>query len=468
MEDVGILLLDLNPEGGLGTRLGRILGPFQKLGIQLRHESVGALEPALHDSELSNIISRFGPDVIFLVLSPSHLKRTNALFQSMGREPLEPPIVVVIEECKLGEMLTLLKLGAADIITPPLKAIDVLPRIWRLLEQTQRSKTPIHRLKEKLGLKQLVGESPAFLTMIKKIPLVAKCDATVLISGETGTGKELCARAIHYLSPRMSKPFVPVDCGAIPTELMENELFGHVRGAFTGASSFQPGLIHEADGGTLFLDDIDCLPLSAQVKLLRFLQEKEYRRLGSPKVRQADVRIIAATNLDLNEEVRKEKFRQDLYYRLNIIPFMLPPLRDRREDIPLLALHFVDKYSVEFNKRVKGFASEAMGRLLLYEWPGNVRELEYVVERAVVLSEQAVIRGTDIDLPDRKAIESPESFKETKATVVAQFERSYIQGLLRAHQGNISRAARAAQKNRRAFWQLVRKHRIDVQSFKRG
>ncbi|HEY43900.1 MAG TPA: sigma-54-dependent Fis family transcriptional regulator, partial [Anaerolineae bacterium] len=318
------------------------------------------------------------------------------------------------------------------------------------------------------GLKQLVGESPVFVTVINKIPAIARCDATTLISGETGTGKELCARAIHYLSPRMGKPFVPVDCGAIPTELMENELFGHVRGAFTGASLSQGGVIQEAEGGTLFLDDIDALPLSAQVKLLRLLQEKEYRRLGSPKVRQADVRIISATNRELDEEVRREKFRQDLYYRLNIIPLMLPALRERREDIPLLARHFLGKYAAKFNKRVTGLCSEAMQILVLYEWPGNVRELEYVVERAVVLTEHAVIPGADIDLPSRRAIRPRKSFKEEKAEAIAQFERSYLEGLLVAHQGNISRAARTAQKNRRAFWQLIRKHQIDVQSFKRG
>ncbi|NIO21246.1 MAG: AAA domain-containing protein [Candidatus Aenigmarchaeota archaeon] len=468
MKDARILLLDLDPVGGLGRTLGGILQSPLSPGIQIRYVPVGVFEPTLSRSELPSIISRANPDVIFLVFSPSHLKQTKALFQSIGMERLDLPIIAVSEECKPDRMLALLKLGAVDFITPPLKAGDVLPRLWRLVEKTHRSKNLSHTLKEKLGLKQLVGETPAFLSVIKKIPSVAQCEASVLISGETGTGKELCARAIHYLSPRSSKPFVPVDCGAIPTELMENELFGHVRGAFTGASSSKPGLIHEASGGTLFLDDIDCLPLSAQVKLLRFLQEKEYRRLGSPKVRQADVRIIAATNLALEKLVREEKLRQDLYYRLNIIPLMLPPLRERREDIPLLALHFVDKYAAEFNKRVKGFASEAMQILMLYEWPGNVRELEYVVERAVLLSEQPIIDGIDIVIPSRKGTEPPESFKEAKATVVAQFERSYIQGLLLAHQGNISKAAQAAQKNRRAFWQLIRKHGIDVQSFKPG
>lgn len=468
MEEARILLLDLNPASSLGNTLRGIFKSSPKPGVQLRYESPGVLEHALADNKLSSIISRSALDLILLVLSLRSLKQSRALFQLIRKEASELPIIAVTEECKPDRMLGLLEAGVSDFITPPLKPIEVFPRVWRLLEHTRRSKKLAHRLKEKLGLKQLVGESPVFVTVINKIPSVARCDATVLISGETGTGKELCARAIHYLGPRMGKPFVPVDCGAIPTELMENELFGHVRGAFTGASLSQAGLIQEAEGGTLFLDDIDCLPFSAQVKLLRLLQEKEYRRLGSPKVGQADVRVISATNRDLDEEVRREKFRQDLYYRLNIIPLVLPPLRERREDIPLLARHFMDKYAVEFKSQVTQFASEAMEMLLLYEWPGNVRELEHVVQRAIVLSEHAVIPGGDIDLPGRRAPECPKSFKEAKASTIAQFERSYIEGLLVAHKGNISGAARTAQKNRRAFWQLVRKHRINVQSFKRG
>ncbi len=327
-------------------------------------------------------------------------------------------------------------------------------------------KTLISKLKEELGLKQLVGDSPVFLKEIKKIPVMAKCDASVLISGETGTGKELCARAIHYLSPRSSKPFIPISCGAIPTELVENELFGHIRGAFTGADSLQPGLIHEADGGTLFLDEIDCLPFQVQVKLLRFLQEKEYRMLGSTKICRVDVRIIASTNINLEESVKQGRFRQDLFYRINIIPLLMPPLRDRKTDVPVLARHFLSKYALEFNKRVNDFTSEALQKLIVYDWPGNIRELENVIERAVVFSKQMVIESDDVVLPRSEAVASAESFKSAKAKTIAQFEKDYIQGLLLANQGNITQAAKAAEKNRRAFWELMRKHKIDVQNYK--
>jgi DNA-binding NtrC family response regulator len=396
------------------------------------------------------------------------LKQAGGLIQSVRKKLSVLPILFIAEKCKPDEMFSLLKLGATDFITPPLKNMEILPRLWRLLEHKREQNTLTHRLKEKLGLKQLVGESLPFLDEIKKIPTVAKSDANVLIYGETGTGKDLCARAIHYLSPRASKPFVPFNCGAIPTELMENELFGHVQGAFTGASTAQPGLISVADSGTMFLDDIDCLPLTSQAKLLRFLQEKEYRQLGSAKMFHADVRVIAATNSDLEAAVDDGKLRQDLYYRLNVISLMLPALRDRREDVPLLTRHFLNKYADDSKKHITGFTSDAMEMLMLYDWPGNVRELEHVVERAVLFSEHELIRKIDIFLPHKKVATYKMSFKEAKANVVNKFERTYIERLLLSYKGNISKAAQAAKKNRRAFWQLIRKHQIDVQTFKPG
>jgi two-component system response regulator GlrR len=296
--------------------------------------------------------------------------------------------------------------------------------------------------------------------------LVSKCDVKILIVGETGTGKELFARAIHYLSPRAHKPFVAVNCGAIPFELVENELFGHERGAYTGASASHAGLIHEANTGTLFLDEIDSLPFAAQVKLLRFIQDNEYRPLGSTKAHKADVRLIVATNSDLQQLVQEGKFRQDLYYRLNIISFCLPPLRERREDIPCLALHFLSKYAEQFNKQVSGFCSEAMQRLLLYDWPGNVRELENLVERGVVLAQDTLVRDSDIFLLINKGTPSNKSFQDAKREVIEQFEKNYIQSILLSTCGNISKAAAVAKKNRRAFWQLIRKHSINASAFR--
>jgi DNA-binding NtrC family response regulator len=373
---------------------------------------------------------------------------------------------VVDDAHQSTEVLELLKAGADDFITTPLQASDVLTRVWRLVKQLERRNRSANISGKPSALKQLIGESACFLAHVMRIPLIARSDANVFISGETGTGKELYARAIHYSGPRASQPFMPVNCGAIPVDLVENELFGHERGAFTNAFALQTGLVEEASGGTLFLDEIDCLPTLAQVKLLRFLQEKEYRPLGSSKLRRANVRIMAASNLDLGEAVENGKMRQDLFYRLNIISLSLPPLRERQEDIPLLTSHFIDKYANEFGKPTVSCSPESLQLLMSHGWPGNVRELEHVIERALALCDGPVITEKDLALSSSHPKRHLESLQEAKAREIAQFEKNYIQGLLRACSGNITRAAHVAQKNRRAFWQLIQKHQIDVSRFK--
>jgi two-component system, NtrC family, response regulator GlrR len=285
----------------------------------------------------------------------------------------------------------------------------------------------------------------------------------VLISGETGTGKELFARAIHDLSPRASQPFVPLNCGAIPAELAESELFGHERGAFTSAHAASRGVIREAQGGTLFLDEVTSLTLPIQVKLLRFLQEKEVRPLGAGALHRVDVRVIAAADHALEGHVRDGRFRRDLYYRLNTIPICLPPLRERREDIPLLTRFFLARFGGDLDI---SFSDEALEKLLGYDWPGNVRELEHVVERTVVMSPERTIRGWHVALPGISDEAPPKDFRTAKSRIVLLFEHKYLEELLTAHSGNISRAARAAGKNRRALWELIRKHGISVERFR--
>jgi DNA-binding NtrC family response regulator len=415
--------------------------------------------------ELERSIQRFNPDVVFTVI-PDSLPQTMALLKASRLAAPNISIIVVLETYEPDQVVDLLENGASDFVTAPLRVSEVLPRALKLIKPTDSSPRSASFNGAHFGFKKAIGESPVFLDQLRRIPMIARCEANVLIAGETGTGKELYARAIHYGSSREGRPFIPINCGAIPGELVENELFGHERGAFTSAATLQTGLIEEANGGTLFLDEIDCLPVFAQVKLLRFLQEKEYRPLGSSKIRRADVRIIAASNLNLEEAVLNGKVRQDLYYRLNIISLILPPLRERREDIPLLARYFLTRYASEFDKDVYDFSSEALPLLMVHHWPGNVRELEHVIERAVVLCEGSVLQPHDLVISPAGRDGAQPSLQEAKAKEIARFERDYIQGLLSACKGNITRAAQVAKKNRRAFWQLIQKHQIDVARFK--
>jgi len=312
---------------------------------------------------------------------------------------------------------------------------------------------------------EIIGQSPAFLEIVESLPQIAQSNSSVLIVGDTGTGKEVIARRIHQLSPRKHRPFVPINCGAIPGELAENELFGHKGGAFTGAIAFKSGLIAESEGGTLFLDEIDGFSPVVQVKLLRFLEEKTYRPLGDTQERQADVRVIAALNIDPNEVVRSGGLRLDLYYRLDVFRLNLPPLRERVEDIPLLAHHFLRKVSGDMRKEIKGFSQAATEKLIAHNWPGNVRELENAIERAVIFCDSEIVQDGHIVLGSFQMEEAQETFQETKARLVRQFEIEYIEKLLLAYRSNITRAAAAANKDPRAFRQLIRKYGINVSRF---
>jgi two-component system, NtrC family, response regulator GlrR len=316
------------------------------------------------------------------------------------------------------------------------------------------------------GTKQLIGNSPAFRRVLDIISVIARSDVSVQISGETGTGKEMCARSIHSIGSRAERPFIPVNCGGFPTELLENELFGHIRGAFTGAHSSSEGLINATNNGTLFLDEIDCLHLHAQVKILRLLQEKEYRQLGSTEVKYADVRIIVATNVDLRESVAKGAFRQDLFYRLNVVPIVLPALRERKDDIPLLARYFLKLSAEKLNVGVSDFSHDSLAMLCRYDWPGNVRELENIITRAVIFAKDTQIQVEDLALPSPEPNPMSESFRAKKARAISEFERCYLHEVLLASGGNITHAARAAQKNRRAFWELMRKYKIDIEKYR--
>jgi DNA-binding NtrC family response regulator len=312
----------------------------------------------------------------------------------------------------------------------------------------------------------LVGSSAKFQSTVANIHKFARVGATVLIEGETGTGKEMAARAIHYLGARRDAPFIPVNCGALAESLLESELFGHERGAFTDAKAASPGLVSHADGGTLFLDEVDALSLKAQAALLRFLQDRTYRRVGSAQTRQADVRILVASNANLEQLVAARQFRMDLLYRLNVLVLRMPPLRERAGDALELAQTFIQRYSEQYRAPVKALTPEFAAYLAANEWPGNVRELENVIHREFLMCE-----GSELPCPQQAPQAAPAveesllfSFKEAKARWVADFEKRYVGQVLKQSAGNITNAARIAGQDRSAFGKLVRKHNLHALS----
>jgi two-component system, NtrC family, response regulator GlrR len=465
-----ILLTDGGPQGTMAGLVTESIINRSELRVDLKRLNVNGQGQEHVGRSFADAISTFRPDLILLVLPMDSMLAFDELFQSVQKIGTDHPTIMAFIESQ-GDMfgtMTLMPVCGCIQCTPGSPSCaSIAPLIHQLVRKECRNGLAPDLSKETLNLKIMIGKSTVFLKEIQKLPTVATCNYTVLISGETGTGKEVFAQAIHCLSRRANGPFIPVNCGAIPFELAENELFGHRTGAFTGATSLKEGLVQEAYKGTLFLDEVDSLPSSVQVKLLRFIQDRTYRALGSARERQMDVRIIAAMGTNPEEAVRSSRLRRDLFYRLNVISIKLPPLRDRLVDIPLLAQHFLRKYALELRKDVDDFSKGAMQKLTFYDWPGNIRELQHIVERAVVLSNNGkIIQATDIEVPDFEPSEYENSFREVKQRLVDKFEKTYLIRLLMAHHGNISSAAQAAQKHRRAFWALIRKHKIDVRSFK--
>jgi DNA-binding NtrC family response regulator len=368
-----------------------------------------------------------------------------------------------------AEIFQSLASGMDDFFLCTITQKEFLLRLQRLIVWTKQAvnTAPLETVKRIFNHKQLIGKSPSFLNVIEKIPHLALSDAPVLVLGETGTGKELFTRAIHYNSQRHGRPFIPVNCGALPDQLFESEVFGHVKGAFTDASSEKKGLIAEAEGGTIFLDEVDTLSPSAQIKLLRFIQEFEYRPLGSSKSKVADVRLIAATNADLREKVKTKTFREDLYYRLNILKLHIPPLRERMEDIPLLVDFFLEHYALQYRRVKPRISPSAMQKLLAYSWPGNVRELEGVIQQSMVLCLATILQPDNINLslPLQKDASGDHTFQGAKKQIVVQFERGYLVDLLAKQQGNITKAAKVAGLDRRAFQRLIKKYGIERNTF---
>ena len=390
-------------------------------------------------------VARFKQEPFDLVLTDQRMPDLSGLevLEAVRSASPETAVVIITAYGTIETAVSAVKAGAADYLTKPLNLDDLLHRVHRLRER-QRLVTENRELREALTerhrVEGIIGDSGRMQEVLSLVRRVAPSDATVLIRGESGTGKELIARALHYASPRAAGPLVKVNCAALAESLLEAELFGHEKGAFTGAVASRKGRFEMADGGSIFLDEIGDLPPHLQVKLLRVLQEREFERVGSSRPIKVDVRLLAATHRDLEALVREGRFREDLYYRINVVTIMLPPLRERREDLPPLIEHFLRAFAGKNDKSVRGLTREAREALLRYDYPGNIRELENLIERAVVLTRDDVIGVEDLPL----TLETPASGSGNEAGLIAAvegLERRMIREALAEADGTQTRAA---------------------------
>lgn len=353
--------------------------------------------------------------------------------------------IIITAHATVETAILALRKGAADYILKPLDFDEVILRIQNLFKQkklVQENRYLREQIDQKFNFNHIIGESPAMKEVYRMVNRVSDANSNVLITGPSGTGKELVARAIHSDSKRSNKPFIAINCGAIPKDLVESELFGHKKGAFTGAISEKDGVFVAANKGTVFLDEVGEIPLDQQVNLLRVIQEREVKPIGSNQMVRFDTRIIAATNKDLQQEVEEGNFREDLFYRLNVVEIPLPTLQERKDDIPLLAHHFLKKYSRELNRPVKGITSDAMGALISFEWKGQVRELENIIERAVLLGDSEFITPEDLPNSIRHSKGDFDYDANSLDDAVQTFEKHHILSVLKRTDGNKSEAAR--------------------------
>lgn len=383
-------------------------------------------------------------DILITDLKMPKADGIEVLEQAMQRSA-ETLTIIITAHATVETAIQALRKGASDYILKPLDFDEVILRIENLLKQkklVQENKYLREQIDQEFNFNHIIGESPAMKEVYRMVKRVSNATSNVLITGPSGTGKELVARAIHSNSPRSPKPFIAINCGAIPKDLMESELFGHKKGSFTGAISDKDGVFVAANKGTVFLDEVGEIPVDQQVNLLRVLQEREVKPIGSNQMIGFDTRIIAATNKNLEEEIEKENFREDLFYRLNVVEIPLPTLQKRKEDIPLLAHHFIKKYSRELNRPVQGITSEAIGALMSYDWKGQVRELENIIERAVLLGEGDFITPEDLPGSVQQSSGDFEYDADSLEDAVQTFEKHHILSVLKRTDGNKAEAAR--------------------------
>lgn len=406
-------------------------------------------------------VELFRPGIWDLVISDIKMPGIDGLEVLQRIKAGEPniPVIMITAFATVEMSIQALRKGAYDMLTKPFEPDELLFRVRNALNHNQllaENEQLRQELAGKFNFESIIGASTALQQLLDKVEKVAIRDTSVLITGESGTGKELIAQAIHYNSPRKEKPFIAINCGAIPDSVMESELFGHKKGAFTGAETDKDGLLKAADGGTLFLDEIGNLPLNVQKTLLRFLQEQEFRRIGDTSPTRVDVRLISATNSDLDKGVEEGIFREDLFYRLNVINLHLPPLRQRRADIPLLAAHFIVQQDKKFKTDISGLSPDAQAAATEYSWPGNIRQLKNVIEACMTIETERQISLSTL----AQFIETAESPTDSDDynQALARFEIDYLRQLLSSADGNIEEAAKKANMNMATIYRKLKKH----------
>jgi two-component system response regulator AtoC len=425
---------------------------------------------AASGKEALTILETIHPDVILSDLRMEGMDGIE-LLEAIPRKPFEPSIIIITAHGTISSAVEAVKKGAFDYLTKPLDKDTLLLNVRRAIERATLLKENIQLQRElfrKFNIEGIIGRSAKMQTTVDIMKRVSPSSVTVLITGESGTGKELVARALHYNSPRRAKPFIAINCAAIPDNLFESELFGYEAGAFTGAVSRKEGLFKTADGGTLFLDEIGDLSLPMQSKLLRVLQDREVRRVGGKDAIKVDVRVIAATNKALEKELNEGRFREDLYYRLKVVSINLPPLKERIEDIPELSAFFVNKYSREFGRRIKGIDTAALKMLCEYHWPGNIRQLETVIERAVLMNDKDRITAEDIknDLWSRQCKTSFDLDIPDEGIDFEDLEKELMKKALAKANGNASKAAKLLGMSYKTFLYRLEKFHLNGHSKK--
>jgi DNA-binding NtrC family response regulator len=434
----------------------------------LGYEATGLSNPKLVETALRKMT----PDVVIVDLIMPQMGGIEVLGLIRNADA-DLPVIILTGHGTVKSAVEAMKKGAFDYITKPFDIEEVDLTIKRAIEQREllmENKLLREKLLQQSPLSAIVTHDKSMLKLLRAVETIACTDSTVLVTGESGTGKELIAKALHFSGTRRDKPFITIDCGGLPETIIESEIFGHIKGSFTGAYADKKGYIEVGEGGSVFFDEISELPYFLQRKLLRVIQEKEFSKVGDTKTRKADIHIIAASNKDLKSEVEAGRFREDLFYRLNVVSLSLPPLRDRPQDIPLLANYFLAALNLRFKKRVTAISEEACSRMMAYAWPGNVRELKNAMERIVIFKEDSVVTvenlPEEIQAAEDRQTEHLRSLKELREETLTRVTAEYVATLLAIHKGNVSKAAAKAGLDRGNFRKIMKRFSISAERYR--